>query len=57
MAVELIKKRYPKLNVKAGDVRNLSVKDGYYSGYISLGVVEHFQIGPEDYFAGGIAEL
>lgn len=48
-AVDLIKQRYPKLKVKTGDVRKLTVKDGYYSGYISLGVVEHFQSGPEDY--------
>ena len=33
VAVGLIKKRYPKLNVKVYDVRNLSVKDGYYSIY------------------------
>lgn len=48
-AVRLIKKRYPKLKIKTGDVRKLAVKDGYYSGYISLGVVEHFRSGPEDY--------
>ncbi len=48
-AVGLIKQRYPKLKIKISDVRKLAVKDGYYSGYISLGVVEHFQAGPEDY--------
>lgn len=48
-AIRLIKKRYPKLKIKTGDVRKLAVKDGYYSGYISLGVVEHFKSGPEDY--------
>ena len=48
-AVGLIKKRFPELKVRTGDVRNLAVKDGYYSGYISLGVVEHFKSGPEDY--------
>lgn len=48
-AVRLIKKRYPRLKIKTGDVRKLKVKDGYYSGYISLGVVEHFRSGPEDY--------
>ena len=47
--VDLIKQRYPKLKVKTGDVRKLAVKDGHYSGYISLGVVEHFKSGPEDY--------
>jgi SAM-dependent methyltransferase len=48
-AVGLTKKRFPELKVRTGDVRNLKVKDGYYSGYISLGVVEHFKSGPEDY--------
>ncbi len=62
-AISLTKQRYPKLKVKTGDVRKLSVKDGYYSGYISLGVVEHFKAGPEDYLleasrvlrSGGVA--
>lgn len=48
-AVQLIRQRYPKLKVKTGDVRKLTVKDGHYSAYISLGVVEHFQAGPKDY--------
>src|SRR3989339_1665312 len=48
-AVGLIKKHFPELRVRTGDVRNLKVKDGCYSGYISLGVVEHFKSGPEDY--------
>ncbi len=48
-AVGLIKQRYPKLKVGVGDVRNLAVKDSYYSGYISLGVVEHDKSGPQDY--------
>jgi len=48
-AVGLTKKRFPELKVRTGDVRNLKVKDGYYSGYISLGVVEHFKSGPGDY--------
>lgn len=48
-SIKLINKRYPNLQVKAGDVRKLTVKDGYYSGYISLGVMEHSQSGPEDY--------
>lgn len=50
-AVELIKTRYPKLKVRVGDVRRLPVKDGYYSGYISLGVMEHERRGPEKYLA------
>lgn len=40
---------FPKLPVRVGDVMKLSVNDGYYSGYISLGVVEHRRLGPEPF--------
>jgi SAM-dependent methyltransferase len=40
---------YPDLPVRVGDVTRLTVPDGYYSGYISLGVVEHRQEGPEPF--------
>lgn len=50
-AVELVKNRYPKLRVLVGDVRKLPVKDGYYFGYISLGVVEHNRSRPAEYLA------
>jgi SAM-dependent methyltransferase len=35
--------------VRFGDVCNLDVPDGFYSGYISLGVVEHRFEGPEPF--------
>lgn len=62
-AVDMIKQRYPKLKVRVGDVRKLAAADGYYSGYISLGVVEHDKSGPQDYLreaarilkSGGVA--
>jgi len=49
MTVEVVKKIYPDLPIRQGDVISLDVPDGYYSGYISLGVVEHRQKGPEPF--------
>lgn len=39
----------PELPVSVGDVLNLPVPDAYYSGYISLGVVEHREQGPRPF--------
>jgi SAM-dependent methyltransferase len=37
-----IKKVAPNLDVRCGDVRSLEFEDGYFDGYFSLGVIEHF---------------
>jgi len=37
----------PALPVDVGDVLKLPYPDNYFAGYISLGVVEHFEEGPE----------
>ena len=34
------------LPVKVGDVKNIPYPDAYFSGYLSLGVIEHFTEGP-----------
>lgn len=39
----------PDLPVRVGDVTALDVPDDHYSGYISLGVVEHRYEGPEPF--------
>lgn len=39
----------PDLPIYVGDVTQLNVPGGYYLGYISLGVVEHCQEGPEPF--------
>jgi SAM-dependent methyltransferase len=44
--VELVKDCRPDLPIRVGDVTRLDVPDGYYGGYISLGVVEHRGEGP-----------
>ncbi|MBI4178152.1 methyltransferase domain-containing protein [bacterium] len=47
--VERIRARYPDLPVRAGDVTRLDVPDNSYDAYVSLGVVEHRQAGPEPF--------
>jgi SAM-dependent methyltransferase len=44
--VELVRRHRPDLPIRVGDVTDLDVPDGYYSGYVSLGVVEHHYDGP-----------
>ncbi len=44
-----IKKLFPDIPFRQGDVTHLDVPDGYYSGYISLGVMEHLEDGPEPF--------
>lgn len=36
----------PSLKVRAGDLRALPFPDGFFGGYISLGVIEHYWGGP-----------
>jgi len=47
--VEAVKALYPDLPIRHGDVMNLDVPEGTYTGYISLGVVEHRRDGPEPF--------
>lgn len=45
--VERCKKYFPEADIRIGDVRNLPFPDNYFSGYISMGVIEHMIEGPE----------
>lgn len=47
--VHTAKTLYPDLPIRVGDVLKLEVPDNYYTGYISLGVMEHCREGPEPY--------
>ncbi len=47
--VDFIRRQFSELPVRLGDVTNLDVPDGYYQGYISLGVMEHRKEGPEPF--------
>ena len=48
--VRTVRQLYPDLPIRVGDVTHLEVPQGHYSGYISLGVVEHCREGPELFF-------
>jgi len=47
--VRAVRRLFPDLPVRVGDITRLEVPDGYYAGYISLGVIEHRREGPEPY--------
>ena len=42
LTIEKIKKEYPEINIKFGDVRDIPFPNNYFIGYWSLGVIEHF---------------
>ena len=45
--VKAVLEKFPDLPISKADVKKLEVPDNYYSGYISLGVVEHLIEGPQ----------
>jgi SAM-dependent methyltransferase len=47
--VQAVRSHYPDLPIRVADVTKLDVPDSFYSGYISLGVVEHREQGPEPF--------
>lgn len=47
--VTRVKELLPDLPIRMGDVTRLNVPDGHYSGYLSFGVIEHRQEGPEPF--------
>lgn len=47
--VRTVRELRPDLPIHVGDITNLDVPDGYYAAYVSLGVVEHHQQGPEPF--------
>ena len=49
VAVEAVNEARPGLPVRVGDVIALDAEDGAYAGYLSFGVVEHRQEGPEPF--------
>jgi SAM-dependent methyltransferase len=55
--VARVKSLFPDLPIKKGDVCSLPVKDEYYGGYISLGVIEHRRQGPEPFLTEAIRVL
>ena len=47
--VAAVKAMRPSVPISVGDVTRLDVPDGHYRGYISLGVVEHTEAGPDEF--------
>ena len=47
--VDAVNEARPDLPVRAGDALALDVPDGHFDGYLSFGVVEHRQQGPEPF--------
>lgn len=47
--VAAVKAMRPSVPISVGDVTRLDVPDGHYRGYISLGVVEHVEAGPDEF--------
>jgi ubiquinone/menaquinone biosynthesis C-methylase UbiE len=46
-ALKKLKKHFPEVKVESADIRDLPFEDGTFNTYLSLGVVEHFEQGPE----------
>lgn len=44
--IRVVREHLPDLPVRVGDIYRLEVPDGFYGGYISLGVLEHNADGP-----------
>lgn len=47
--IQKVKAIFPEIPIEVGDVTNINVNDSFYDGYISLGVVEHREQGPEPF--------
>ncbi len=47
-SIEYLNKNVPQIDVRFGDVRNLKFEENYFSGYWSIGVIEHFWSGYDD---------
>lgn len=46
-ALDKLKKHFPKAQVQLADVRELPFEDEIFDAYLSLGVIEHFEKGPQ----------
>jgi len=44
--INFVKSKFPQMPIKLGNVLNLDYPDNYFKGYISWGVVEHWEEGP-----------
>jgi len=49
--VKRLNDRFPSLKIRREDILSIKVPDNYYEAYISLGVFEHFEDGPDQAIA------
>lgn len=47
--IDKVKTIYPNLPIEGGDATNVDIENDFYDAYISLGVVEHREAGPEPF--------
>jgi len=47
LAVSKLKEFDDSLKIEAGDILNINYPDNYFNAYISMGVIEHFEEGPQ----------
>jgi len=45
--VELVKRNFPEVDMRSGNILALDFPDGTFGAYISIGVIEHFRPGPD----------
>jgi len=49
--VALVNQRFPSVPVSVGNALDIDCPDDHYQGYVSIGVVEHRESGPEPFLA------
>jgi SAM-dependent methyltransferase len=55
--VNAVQALFPDLPIRVGDVTKLDVPDNSYGGYVSIGVIEHRQEGPEPFLTEAVRVL
>lgn len=45
--VELVKRNFPEVDMRTGNILDLEFPTGTFGAYISIGVIEHFRPGPD----------
>lgn len=55
--IRAVRRLFPDLPVRTGDVTQLDAPDGHYAGYISMGVIEHRREGPEPFLREALRVL
>jgi SAM-dependent methyltransferase len=46
--IKFVREQFPRLDVRVGNIKKLDFPDATFGCYMSLGVMEHFEVAPED---------